>query len=130
MISITRNFTRVVHLLTAARPAIPVSVARDLRRRRFHSDDGLSSSGQRRDLIFPESVHHFLNEAALYTDDMSADLLTVIRAFANVTRFRFPLLRDDGKVEIITAFRGQHCTHFFYQRFEEFDSSRLCARKR
>ncbi len=63
------------------------------------------------ELSFLDSVFHFFNQAAGYTN-VDRNLLDVIRECSNTVQFKFPLRRDDGRIEVITAYRAQHSTHF------------------
>lgn len=70
-----------------------------------------AAAGVHPELSFLQSVDHFFKEAAAMTD-LSSSLLDMIRECANVVQFKFPLRRDDGSVEMLTAYRAQHSTHF------------------
>jgi len=53
----------------------------------------------------------FFNKAAK-TTSVPADWLELIRQCDNIIRFTFPIRRDNGKIETITAYRAQHKHHF------------------
>lgn len=57
-------------------------------------------------------MDHFFDQAAIYAKNSSHDLLSVIRRSATTAEFEFPLTRDNGTVEVITAYRARHSTHF------------------
>ncbi|KAI0563983.1 Glutamate dehydrogenase [Gracilaria domingensis] len=59
---------------------------------------------------FLESVNHFFDRAAKLTS-IEPGIMDVIRACNSVVEFRFPLLRDNGAVEVLTGYRAQHSTH-------------------
>lgn len=60
----------------------------------------------------------FLDMVKLYFDQASSHIdipkyyLDVIKNAKAVVRFNFPLVRDDGRIEVITAFRAQHSMHY------------------
>jgi hypothetical protein len=60
----------------------------------------------------------FLEMVRLYFDQASKHLeipkyyIDVIRESKAAIRFNFPLIRDDGSIEVITAFRAQHSLHY------------------
>jgi glutamate dehydrogenase (NAD(P)+) len=50
--------------------------------------------------------------------DMSANHIDIPKYYLDIIknckvaiRFNFPLVRDDGKIEVITAYRAQHSLH-------------------
>lgn len=61
---------------------------------------------------------NFLNMVKLYFDkaathiDIPQYYVNVIKNAKAVVRFNFPLVRDDGTIEVITAFRSQHSLHY------------------
>jgi glutamate dehydrogenase (NAD(P)+) len=59
---------------------------------------------------FLENVKLFFDRAAALTD-IPADYLQLIKACNSVVRFNIPLRRDDGSIETITCYRGQHSHH-------------------
>lgn len=113
MITVARNIARVMRMPAAGRPAMPVTIARALCTRNIHSTEVVAPATEEQgpELSFLESVDHFFNEAAGHTNNISQELLSVIRECANVTKFKFPLTRDDGTMEVLTAYRAQHSTH-------------------
>ena len=50
-------------------------------------------------------------EAAAAETDHPTGLLQQIRACDNITRFDFPLRRDDGSVDVISGYRAEHSHH-------------------
>ncbi len=60
----------------------------------------------------------FLEMVKLYFDKASKHIdipkyyIDVIKNAKAVVRFNFPLVRDDGSIEVITAFRSQHSVHY------------------
>ncbi len=63
-----------------------------------------------KELSLHDSVLQFYDQAAQYST-VKTDVLNVIRECASTVQFKFPLKRDDGSVEMITAYRAQHGTH-------------------
>lgn len=59
---------------------------------------------------FLESVEHFFNRAARRTN-IDEGLMSVIRSCNSCVQFEFPLKRDNGSIEVVTAYRAQHSTH-------------------
>jgi len=59
---------------------------------------------------FFETVLRYFDQAAAYTE-YPKGLLDQIKACNSVYRFEFPLRHDDGKVEVITAWRVEHSHH-------------------
>jgi glutamate dehydrogenase (NAD(P)+) len=61
---------------------------------------------------------NFLEMVKLYFDKASKHMdipkyyVDVIKNAKAVVRFNFPLVRDDGSIEVITAFRSQHSVHY------------------
>lgn len=61
---------------------------------------------------------NFLQMVKLYFDraathiDIPSYYVNVIKNAKAVVRFNFPLVRDDGSIEVITAFRSQHSLHY------------------
>ena len=60
---------------------------------------------------FLENVQMFFNKAAK-TTGIPDDWLELIRSCDSIIRFTFPIRRDNGKIETITAYRAQHKHHF------------------
>jgi glutamate dehydrogenase (NAD(P)+) len=60
----------------------------------------------------------FLEMVQIYFDQASQVIdiphyyIDVIKHAKAVIRFNFPLIRDDGSIEVITAFRSQHSLHY------------------
>jgi glutamate dehydrogenase (NAD(P)+) len=60
----------------------------------------------------------FLEMVQIYFDQASKVIdiphyyINVIKHAKAVIRFNFPLVRDDGSIEVITAFRSQHSLHY------------------
>jgi glutamate dehydrogenase (NAD(P)+) len=59
---------------------------------------------------FLEQVHRSFDRAAALTDH-DPNLLSQIRACNSVYYFTFPLIRDDGSLETIEAWRAEHSHH-------------------
>ena len=59
---------------------------------------------------FLEQFQMYFDEAAKKTS-VKPDFLQIIRACRAVITFQIPLKRDDGKIEIITAYRAHHSYH-------------------
>jgi glutamate dehydrogenase (NAD(P)+) len=59
---------------------------------------------------FFEEVNQYFDAAARFTD-YPAGLLEQIRCCNSVYRFDFPLRRDDGRIEVIHAWRVEHSHH-------------------
>ena len=67
--------------------------------------------GENEEPRFLEQVRAFYDRASSKTG-LPQDLLDYIVSCDTVVRFEFPLRRDDGKLEMITAYRAQHKHHF------------------
>jgi len=59
---------------------------------------------------FLEMVQMYFDLSAKYMD-IPKYYLDIIKNCKAAIRFNFPLVRDDGKIEVITAFRAQHSQH-------------------
>ena len=59
---------------------------------------------------FFDEVNHYFNLAAAFTD-YPPGLLDQIRGCNSVYRFDFPLRRDNGRIEVIRAWRVEHSQH-------------------
>jgi len=59
---------------------------------------------------FLEMVKLFFDKAGTHID-IPKYYMDVIKNAKAVVRFNFPLVRDDGSIEVITAFRSQHSVH-------------------
>ena len=59
---------------------------------------------------FFDEVNHYFDQAAAFTD-YPAGLLDQIRGCNSVYRFDFPLRRQDGRIEVIRAWRVEHSHH-------------------
>ena len=60
---------------------------------------------------FLDMVKLYFDEAATHID-IPRYYIDVIKHAKAVIRFNFPLVRDDGSIEVITAFRSQHSLHY------------------
>lgn len=60
---------------------------------------------------FLEMVKMYFEEAAKVID-VPRYYIDVIKHAKAVVRFNYPLVRDDGTIEVITAFRSQHSLHY------------------
>lgn len=64
-----------------------------------------------------EEEPSFLQMVRIYFDEGSSHLdipkyyLNLIKATKTAIRFSFPLIRDDGTIQMISAFRAQHSLH-------------------
>ena len=61
-------------------------------------------------LDFFDQVGRMFDDAADYTDHPRG-VLSQIRACDNIVRFEFPIKRDDGTIEVIRGYRGEHSHH-------------------
>ena len=61
-------------------------------------------------MSFFAQVNRMFDNAAAHTEHPSG-VLQQIKACDNITRFDFPLRRDDGSVEVISGYRAQHSHH-------------------
>ncbi|MGE0405084.1 MAG: Glu/Leu/Phe/Val dehydrogenase [Candidatus Korobacteraceae bacterium] len=59
---------------------------------------------------FTASVNQAFDRAASFTDHPQG-LLDQIKACNNICHFQFPLRRDDGSIEVISAWRAEHSHH-------------------
>ena len=59
---------------------------------------------------FLEMVQHYFDMASKHID-IPKYYLDIIKNCKVAIRFNFPLVRDDGKIEVITAYRAQHSLH-------------------
>jgi glutamate dehydrogenase (NAD(P)+) len=59
---------------------------------------------------FLEDVNHYFDEAARHTE-FPAGLLEQVRSCNSVYRMRFPVVRDDGQVTVVEAYRAEHSHH-------------------
>lgn len=60
---------------------------------------------------FLEMIRLYFNQASKHLD-IPKYYIDVIRESKAAIRFNFPLVRDDGNIEVITAFRAQHSQHY------------------
>ena len=61
-------------------------------------------------LDFFDQVGRMFDAAADHTDHPRG-VLSQIRACDNIVRFEFPIKRDDGTIEVIRGYRGEHSHH-------------------
>jgi glutamate dehydrogenase/leucine dehydrogenase len=59
---------------------------------------------------FLEMVKLFYDKASTHID-IPRNYIDIIKNAKAVVRFNFPLVRDNGSIEVITAFRSQHSVH-------------------
>jgi len=59
---------------------------------------------------FLEDVNRYFDEAARHTQ-LPAGLLELVRSCNSVYRMRFPVVRDDGQVTVVEAYRAEHSYH-------------------
>ena len=62
------------------------------------------------ELSFSQQVNRSFDQAAALTD-YDPSLLSQIRACNSVYHLQFPLIRDDGSMEVIHAYRAEHSHH-------------------
>ncbi len=60
---------------------------------------------------FLDMVKLFFDKASTHID-IPKYYIDFIKNAKVVVRFNFPLVRDDGSIEVITAFRSQHSMHY------------------
>jgi len=61
---------------------------------------------------FLNMVKQFYGKACLSLPEVPKYYLEVIKHCKSVVCFNFPLVRDDGSIESISAYRAQHSTHY------------------
>ena len=61
-------------------------------------------------ISFLDQVHRMFEKAAAYTDH-PAGLLSQINICNSVYHMEFPLVRDDGSIKVIKAWRAEHSQH-------------------
>ncbi|WP_428262207.1 Glu/Leu/Phe/Val dehydrogenase dimerization domain-containing protein [Haliangium sp.] len=59
---------------------------------------------------FFSNVNRYFDQAASYSR-LSAGVLAQVQACNSVYRVRFPVLRDDGDIDVIEAYRAEHSHH-------------------
>ena len=75
--------------------------------KRFYSPDPLLAQEPN----FLEMVKLYFDKASTHID-IPRYYINVIKNAKAVVRFNFPLVRDDGSIDVITAFRSQHSLHY------------------
>ncbi len=60
---------------------------------------------------FLEMVKLYFDEAADFID-IPHYYVDIIKNAKSTVRFNFPLIRDDGSIDVITGFRSQHSVHY------------------
>jgi hypothetical protein len=60
---------------------------------------------------FLEMVQLYFDQATRYIE-IPKNYLNLIKATKTAIKFNFPLVRDDGSIKTITAFRAQHSLHY------------------
>ena len=73
------------------------------------TDTPTQTNGQEPHGFFSQ-VNRMFNKAAAYSD-LDDGVLSQIRACDNIVRFEFPIKRDDGSIEVIRGYRGEHSHH-------------------
>lgn len=68
------------------------------------------TQASKENLKFFHQVNHYFDEAAKYVN-IPKDILNLIKSNNTVIHFKFPIKRDDGRVEVIEAWRAQHSHH-------------------
>ncbi|CAD8118936.1 unnamed protein product [Paramecium sonneborni] len=76
----------------------------------FRSLARFGQSNEEGDVSFLEQVYQYFDKAAALTN-IPVDMLNYYKKTDCVIKFHLPLVRDDGTVECIPAFRAQHKTH-------------------
>ena len=76
-------------------------------KKRFSTEDPILAQEPK----FLEMVKLYFDQAAAHID-IPKYYVNVIKNAKAVVRFNFPLVRDDGSIEVITAFRSQHSLHY------------------
>ena len=61
-------------------------------------------------ISFLDQVNSFFDKAAALTDH-DRSLLSQIRVCNFVCRFKFPVERDNGSIEVVSAWRAEHSNH-------------------
>lgn len=59
---------------------------------------------------FFDDVNRYFDEASRHTH-LAADVLTQVRSCNAVYRIRFPVVRDDGAIEVVEGYRAEHSHH-------------------
>ena len=59
---------------------------------------------------FLDNVNKFVDKATKYSQ-IGEDLTNLIKSCDNLIRFNIPVRMDDGKIETIICYRGQHSLH-------------------
>lgn len=75
--------------------------------KRFSTEDALLAKEPK----FLEMVQLYFDKSATHID-IPQYYVNVIKNAKAVVRFNFPLVKDDGSIEVITAFRSQHSLHY------------------
>ncbi len=70
-----------------------------------------SEKALQQELSFLEMVRLYFDQAAKHID-IPKYYIDIIKNAKAAIRFNFPLVRDDGSIEVITAFRAQHSLHY------------------
>jgi hypothetical protein len=79
---------------------------------KFSGQRGDFDEGDRKDQepSFLDNVKIFFDKASVHLD-IPKYYLDLIKATKSTIRFSFPLIRDDGTIQMISAFRAQHSLH-------------------
>lgn len=70
-----------------------------------------SEKALQQELSFLEMVRLYFDQAAKHID-IPKYYIDIIKNAKAAIRINFPLVRDDGSIEVITAFRAQHSLHY------------------
>lgn len=65
----------------------------------------MTPEGEEPEPNFLQMAHIYFDKAAKHTD-IPADRLAYYKATDAVVKFTIPLVRDDGKIESVTAYRA------------------------
>ena len=75
-----------------------------------HSNFTTSSKNEDQEPDFLEMVKTYFDESSKHIQ-IPSQYLELIKTCKAVVRFYFPLVRDDGSIEVITGYRAQHSLH-------------------
>lgn len=77
----------------------------------FNIQKNLFSTKEVKESTFLENTENYFNDATKYIQGKD-DLLAYIKKPKVSAEFHFPLVRDNGKIEVIKAYRVQHSQHY------------------
>ena len=76
----------------------------------LHKFSTVTPASQDQEPDFLEMVKTYFDEASKFIE-IPKQYLDLIKTCKAVVRFYFPLVRDDGSIEVITGYRAQHSLH-------------------